>query len=219
MISCCLLSIQCRHNFWYWEAMQYNSEESRLWSQICLTPVTLVSLSVRTDLVLTSWEMFWGLRLSNVIMGFPGGSEVMLQGSQNNSQIQWFNRKSYRTQHIVVFMTNSCWSKWIQKKNQQKVKSTCDKVKRNPDTSVQESLPSGVIQILIPSASNCDNTCTEPSIRQTLEGLCAQSFIKDWSHGHTQPLPKFQTPRSKTGALHKPHCLHKQNGHRGPLFC
>ena len=96
------------------------------------------------------------------------------------------------------------------KKNQQKVKSTRDKVKRNPDKSVQESLPSGVIQILIPSASSCDSTCTEPSIRQTLERLCAQGFIKDWSHGHRQPLPKFQTPRSKTGALHKPHCLHKK---------
>lgn len=105
------------------------------------------------------------------------------------------------------------------KKNQQKVKSTRDKVKRNPDTSVRESLPSGVIQILIPSASSCDSTRTEPSIRQTLERLCAQSFIKDWSHGHTQPLPKFQTPRSKTGALHKPHCLHKKNRHREPLFC
>lgn len=62
-------------------------------SQICLTPLTLVS-SVRTALFLTSWEMFWGLRLGNVIM---------FQGSQDHSQIQWFNRRSYRTQHIVVF--------------------------------------------------------------------------------------------------------------------
>lgn len=93
---------------------------------------------------------------------------------------------------------------------------TCEKVKRNPDTRFQESLPSGVEQALIPSASNCDNTCTESSTRQTLERLCVQGFIKDWSHG--QPLPKFQTRRSETGALHKTYCLHKnKQAQRAPL--
>lgn len=49
MISHCLLSSHCRHNFRYWKAMQYNSEEPRLRGvrQICLTPLTLVSLPIR----------------------------------------------------------------------------------------------------------------------------------------------------------------------------
>lgn len=101
------------------------------------------------------------------------------------------------------------------KQNQQKVNALVKKSKGTQIHASKSPFPVELEQALIPSASNCDNTCTESSTRQTLERLCAQGFIKDWSHG--QPLPNSRLAEVKQVLCIKHTACIKINRHREPL--
>lgn len=103
--------------------------------------------------------------------------------------------------------------------NQQR-KKHMGKVQGKPDINFQGSFPmESHMMCLVAPAISYDNTHgmlpTKKLVRDSTSRILLGLIMQATS---ARNVPKFQSPRKKAGAWHKPHCLYKQCRHSESLL-